>query len=202
MAGKNKKVKRYAEVARKTGETDIVVGISLDGSGETGINTGIPFMDHMLELFAKHGLFDLEVSAKGDIHIDYHHTIEDLGLTLGEAIKKAVADKKGIRRYGWSLLPMDEALVLTALDLSGRPYLVYDLEPPASRIKDIDTALFHEFFQALAVKSEMNLHIKLLNGKEVHHVIEAVFKGFAKSLDQATSFDERVTGIPSTKGSL
>lgn len=194
--------KREAELARKTKETDIKVKINLDGTGESSVSTGIPFMDHMLELFAKHGLFNLEVQAIGDIEIDYHHTIEDLGLTLGEAIFKALGNKKGIKRYGSCILPMDEALALVALDLSGRPYLVYDLTPPANCVKDIDSALFHEFFQALSVKSGMNLHIQLLKGEEVHHVFEAVFKALAKALDAASSFDSRIEGVLSTKGSL
>ena len=194
--------KRIAEFARKTKETDITVKINLDGSGQSSVSTEIPFMDHMLGLFAKHGFFDLDVKAKGDIEIDYHHTMEDLGITLGEALSKALGDKKGIRRYGHAILPMDEALALTALDLSGRPYLVYDLLPPENRIKDIDTALFKEFFRALSVKSGMNLHIQLMKGEETHHVFEAVFKSFAKALEQAVSRDSRIEGVLSTKGSL
>lgn len=193
---------RKSSVTRTTRETDISVKINIDGTGESSIDTGIPFMNHMLELFAKHGFFDLQVVAKGDIEIDYHHTMEDLGLTLGDAILKAAGDKAGIRRYGTCLLPMDEALAEVTLDLSGRPYLVYDLEPPADRIKDIDTALFHEFFQALVVKAGMNLHIELRKGREVHHVFEAVFKAFAKALDLALTLDPRVKGVLSTKGTL
>ncbi|MBN2642071.1 MAG: imidazoleglycerol-phosphate dehydratase HisB [Victivallales bacterium] len=193
---------REAAVTRTTKETDIFVKINLDGSGASSIDTGVPFLDHMLELFARHGFFDLEIRAKGDIHIDYHHTMEDLGLTLGQALLEALGDKAGIRRYGSCILPMDETLALTALDLSGRPYLVYDLLPPSDRIKDIDTALFKEFFQALSVKAGMNLHIKLLAGEEVHHVFEGVFKSLAKSLDQAVSIDPRVKGVLSTKGTL
>ncbi len=196
------KTARTAEVARKTRETDISVKLNLDGTGDSSISTGIPFLDHMLELFAKHGFFDLEIKAVGDIEIDCHHTMEDLGLTLGQALLEALGDKAGIRRYGSCILPMDETLALVALDLSGRPYLVYDLIPPSDRIKDIDTALFKEFFQALSVKAGMNLHIKLLAGEEVHHVFEGVFKSMAKSLDQAVSIDPRVKGVLSTKGSL
>ena len=195
-------MKRKSEVARKTKETDIKVAIEIDGSGEASVSTGIPFLDHMLTLFAKHGLFNLEVAAEGDLEIDAHHTIEDIGLTLGEALTKALGDKKGIKRYGWTILPMDESLALVSLDLSGRPFLVYDVEPPADRIKDIDTRLFHEFFQALCVKGGVNLHIQLLKGEETHHVFEAIFKAFAKSLDQATTVDPRVSGVPSTKGML
>jgi imidazoleglycerol-phosphate dehydratase len=195
-------IKRIADNNRKTKETEIQVTINLDGSGTGNICTGIPFMNHMLELFAKHSFIDLTVTAKGDIEVDYHHTMEDLGLTIGEAIAKALGDKCGIRRYGSCLLPMDEALVQVALDLSGRPFLVYDVLPPAAMIKDLDTALFHEFFQALAVKAAMNLHIELLKGEEIHHCIEAIFKAFAKALEQAVRHDERVKGVLSTKGTL
>lgn len=194
--------KRIAEFERKTKETDISVRINIDGTGQSSISTEIPFMDHMLGLFAKHGFFDLDIKAKGDIEIDYHHTMEDLGITLGEALSKALGNKEGIRRYGHAILPMDEALALTALDLSGRPYLVYDLVPPENRIKDIDTALFKEFFRALSVKAGINLHIQLLKGEETHHVFEAVFKSFAKALEQAVSHDARIKGVLSTKGSL
>ena len=193
---------RIAEVVRTTRETDIRVRLNLDGSGVSRIDTGIPFLNHMLELFARHGFFDLDIVAKGDLEVDFHHTIEDLGLVLGEAIAHAAGDKAGIRRYGNFLLPMDETLVLIALDLSGRPCLVYDVRPPAPAVNNIDARLFHEFFQALAVKSGMNLHIKQLAGEEVHHVFEAIFKGFGKALDQACSFDPRIEGVLSTKGSL
>ncbi len=193
---------RFAAVRRTTRETDIEVKISLDGTGRGQIDTGIPFMDHMLELFARHGFFDLEVKAVGDLAVDYHHTMEDLGLVLGDALAKALGDKAGIRRYGNMILPMDETLVLVALDLSGRPCLVFDVKSPAPLVKDIDVRLFHEFFQALSVKAGMNLHVKMLAGEEVHHVYEAIFKGFAKALDQATAIDPRVVGVLSTKGSL
>tara|TARA_B100000609_G_C17194175_1_gene424225 strand:- start:691 stop:1278 length:588 start_codon:yes stop_codon:yes gene_type:complete len=193
---------RVAELRRTTKETDIFVKLNLDGSGKYDVETGIPFLDHMLELFAKHGFFDLEIKADGDIHIDYHHTMEDLGLTLGTVLSEALGDKGGIKRYGSCLLPMDEALARVALDLSGRPYLVYAVEPPADNVKNIDSRLFHEFFQALAVKSGMNLHIDLLRGAEVHHAFEAVFKAFAKALDQAVSADARIDGVLSTKGML
>lgn len=193
---------RIAELRRTTKETDIFVKLNLDGSGEYDVKTGIPFLDHMLELFAKHGFFDLEVKAEGDIHIDYHHTMEDLGLTLGMVLIEALGDKSGIKRYGSCLLPMDEALARVALDLSGRPYLVYAVEPPADNVKNIDSRLFHEFFQALTVKSGMNMHIDLLRGAEVHHAFEAVFKAFAKALDQAVSSDARINGVLSTKGML
>jgi imidazoleglycerol-phosphate dehydratase len=195
-------MERIGKTSRKTRETEISVTINLDGSGKSSIATGIPFMDHMLELFAKHGFFDLEIAAKGDVEVDYHHTMEDLGLTIGEALSDALGDKAGIKRYGSFLLPMDEALVMVALDLSGRPCMVYDLIPPADRVKDIDARLFHEFFQALSVKSGMNLHIQMLKGEEVHHVFEAVFKGFAKALDMAVASEPRLDGVMSTKGSL
>lgn len=193
---------RNATVSRKTKETDISVTINLDGVGESKISTCIPFLDHMLELFTKHGLFDLEIQASGDTEIDCHHTVEDIGIVLGEALGKALGKREGIKRYGWCLLPMDETLAMVALDLSGRPYLVYDLVPPAAYIKDMDTRLFHEFFQAVSVKAGMNLHIQLMKGEEVHHTFEAVFKAFAKSLDQATIIDERISGVLSTKGVL
>jgi imidazoleglycerol-phosphate dehydratase len=193
---------RIAEIHRTTGETDIRMRLNLDGSGKASVNTGIPFLDHMLNLFARHGFFDLDIEAKGDIEVDYHHTMEDLGLVLGEAIAKAAGDKAGIRRYGNFLLPMDETLALIALDLSGRPCLVFDVQPPAPMIKDLDVRLFHEFFQALAVKSGMNLHVKQMVSGEVHHLYEAIFKGFAKALDQALSVDPRIQGVLSTKGSL
>lgn len=193
---------RFGEVVRLTKETDIKMQIELDGEGVAEVSTGIPFMDHMLILFAKHGNFNLTVHAKGDLEIDCHHTMEDLGLALGEALATAFGDKKGIRRYGNFILPMDESLVLVALDLSGRPYLVYDLVPPAPNIKDIDTALFKEFFIALCNKAGINMHIRLLKSGEVHHVFEAVFKGFARALSEAVTLDPRVKGVPSTKGIL
>ncbi len=193
---------RSATIKRITRETSIEVKLTLDGTGNAKVDTGIPFMDHMLELFAKHGFFDLEVQAKGDLKVDFHHTMEDLGLVLGEAISKAVGDKVGIRRYGNMTLPMDETLVLVALDLSGRPSLFYNVTSPTPRIMDIDVRLFQEFFHALAVKSGMNLHLRLIAGEEVHHVHEAIFKAFAKALDQAVAIDPRIKGVMSTKGSL
>ncbi|MCI5779366.1 MAG: imidazoleglycerol-phosphate dehydratase HisB [Lentisphaeria bacterium] len=193
---------RSAQVSRKTAETEIRCAIDLDGSGRSEIYTGIPFLDHMLTLFARHGFFDLEVAAKGDLEVDCHHTMEDLGLVLGEAFAKAAGDKAGIRRYGNFLLPMDETLVMIALDLSGRPGLYYDVTPPAPTLNGIDTRLFHEFFQAFCVKSGLNLHIRMIAACETHHLFEAVFKGLAKALDQATTVDPRVRGVLSTKGSL
>ena len=194
---------RIGRVERTTRETSISFELDLDGGGNSRIKCPIGFMGHMLELFAKHGHFNLECDIEGDIEVDYHHTMEDLGLVFGEAIAKAAGDKKGIRRYGSFILPMDEALVLVALDLSGRPYLVYDVAPPATNLKDIDAQLFHEFFQALVVKAGMNLHIKMLSGAEIHHLFEAIFKAFAKALDEATGFDPRIAGkVLSTKGCL
>ena len=193
---------RKSEVTRTTRETDITVAFELDGEGKSSVDTGIPFMNHMLELFAKHGFFNLEVRAKGDIEVDYHHTMEDLGLVLGQTLAEALGDKAGIRRYGSCILPMDETLALVALDLSGRPCLVWDVEFPAQMIRDLDVRLFCEFFQALVNRAGMNLHVKKLAGEEVHHVAEAIFKAFAKALDQAVSLDPRVKGVLSTKGSL
>lgn len=193
---------RCAEIKRTTGETDIFIRLDLDGKGEGKISSGIPFLDHMLTLFARHGFFDLEVRASGDLEVDYHHTMEDLGIVLGQAIAAAAGDKQGIRRYGSFLLTMDETLVLVALDLSGRAGLYYDVRPPASQVKDIDARLFYEFFQALCSRCGLNMHIRMICAKEIHHLFEAMFKGFAKALDQATSFDPRIEGVLSTKGSL
>ena len=193
---------RIGKISRVTGETDITISINLDGEGKSNISTGIPFMDHMLNLFAKHGFFDLEINAKGDLEVDYHHTMEDLGLAMGEAFAQAVGDKAGIRRYGNFLLPMDETLVLVALDISGRPGLYYDVTPPAPYVKDIDARLFHEFFQGFCVKCGLNLHFKMLASAETHHLFEAMFKGLAKALDEATGYDPRVKGVLSTKGVL
>ena len=192
--------KRLAEVKRTTAETEISVKIDIDGSGKSTVDTGIPFMDHMLTLFARHGFFDLEITARGDIEVDCHHTLEDLGIVLGDAIAKALGDKAGIRRYGSMILPMDETLVLVALDLSGRPGLYYDVHPVSELVAGFDARLFHEFFQALCARCGMNLHIRQLASGENHHLFEAAFKGFAKALDAATSYDPRVSGPLSTKG--
>ena len=193
---------RTGEINRNTTETSIYVKWNLDGTGKGEISTGIPFMDHMLTLFARHGGFDLTVQAQGDLEVDCHHTMEDLGLTMGHALTQALGMKEGIRRYGSFLLPMDETLALVSLDLSGRPFLVYDVEPPAEYIRDLDTALFKEFFTALTVKGGVTLHIRMLSAGEVHHVFEAIFKGFARALSEAVSIDARVHGVPSTKGVL
>ena len=194
---------RCGNIHRVTGETDIRCEINLDGSGVRKISTPIPFVNHMLDLFAKHGFFDLTVEAKGDVEVDYHHTMEDLGLTLGEALTAALWDKQQIRRYGSCLLPMDEALAQVLLDLSGRPYLVFDMSKmPNSQVGDIDVRLFYEFFYALNVKGGMNLNINVLAGAEIHHVIEGIFKAFARALSQAVEKDARIYGVMSTKGSL
>ncbi len=193
---------RKACVERKTGETDIKIELNLDGTGKADIHTGIGFFDHMLNSFARHGLFDLAVEVKGDLEVDSHHTIEDTGIVLGKAIKEAVGDKKGIRRFGECILPMDETLVLCALDLSGRPYLRYDLELTVPKVGEFDTEMVHEFFYAVSYASEMNLHLKMLDGVNNHHIIEAAFKSFAKALDRALEYDPRIVDVLSTKGKL
>ena len=194
---------RTAEVKRKTSETDILISIDLDGDGtKRDIDTGIGFFDHMLDAFARHGFFDLKVRVKGDLHVDDHHSVEDTGIVLGETIAKALSDKKGIRRYGSSILPMDEALALCAVDLSGRPYFVMDADFKSPMVGDFDTSLVREFFYALAANAKMNLHLRILSGGNTHHEIEALFKAFAKALDEAVSFDPRVTEVLSTKGTI
>ena len=193
---------RTADYVRKTKETDISLHLNLDGTGSSSIHTGIGFFDHMLDGFARHGLFDLKVNVAGDLAVDCHHTIEDTGIVLGNAIKKAIGDKKGIKRYGSCILPMDETLVLCAVDLSGRPYLVFDGEFTTDRVGYMDTEMVKEFLYAISYTAGMNLHIRVLSGGNNHHMIEAMFKAFAKALDQATVIDPRITDILSTKGSL
>lgn len=194
---------RIAVVNRKTAETDIEMELNLDGSGVTSIDTGIGFFDHMLNSLAKHGFFDLKLKVKGDLFVDCHHTIEDTGIVLGQAILKALGDKKGIKRFGSFMLPMDETLVLSAVDLSGRPYLVYDLDLTTDRVGYMDTEMVKEFFYAVSYSAGMNLHVKQMYGSNNHHIIEAAFKAFARALDEATSLDDRLSGkIMSTKGSL
>lgn len=193
---------RKSKVTRKTAETEIELEIDLDGSGKAEVDTGIGFFDHMLISFAKHGLFDLKVTVNGDLHVDSHHTIEDTGIVLGEAIKKALGDKCGIRRFGNFMLPMDETLVICAIDLSGRPYLVFDGTFNTERVGYFDTEMVKEFFYAVSYSAGMNLHIKEMYGENAHHIIEAMFKAFARALDEAVSYDERVHGLPSTKGAL
>lgn len=193
---------REGIVERITKETTISCSFSLDGSGKADIKTGIGFFDHMLNGFSRHGLFDMEVTAQGDLYVDDHHTIEDTGIVLGEAIKKALGDKKGIKRYGSMILPMDDALVLCAIDLSGRPYFVYDVKLPSDSIGEMDSSMVKEFFYAISYSTGMNLHIKLIHGENTHHIVEAIFKAFAKALDEATTMDNRITDVLSTKGSL
>lgn len=194
---------RIGSVSRKTKETDIELSLNLDGSGIANVDTGIGFFDHMLISFAKHGFFDLDCKVTGDLFVDSHHTIEDTGIVLGQAIAKAVGDKQGIRRFGSFLLPMDEALVLSSLDLSGRPYLVYDLDLTTAQVGYMDTEMVKEFFYAVSYSAAMNLHIKQISGANNHHIIEAAFKAFAKALDEATQYDSRLSGqVLSTKGSL
>lgn len=194
--------RRIAEYTRKTKETDIYLSFDLDGRGEAKVDTGIGFFDHMLDGFARHGLFDLNVKVTGDLVVDCHHTIEDTGIVLGNAIKKAVGDKKGIKRFGSCMLPMDETLVLCAVDLSGRPYLSFDAEFTTDRVGYMDTEMVKEFFYAISYSAGMNLHLKVITGGNNHHMIEAMFKAFAKALDEATIIDPRITDILSTKGSL
>lgn len=193
---------RKAEVSRKTSETEIKICICLDGTGKCEADTGIGFFDHMLNSFARHGLFDLYVRVRGDLEVDSHHTIEDTGIVLGEAIKKALGDKKGIRRFGYFILPMDETLVLASLDLSGRPYLNFQVPLTVERVGTMDTEMVREFFYAISYSCGMNLHLKLMDGTNNHHIIEAAFKAFAKALDEAVSYDARITDVLSTKGSL
>jgi len=193
---------RSTTVNRKTKETDIQVILNIDGTGNADIDTGIGFFDHMLEGFSKHGFFDLKCKIEGDLRVDGHHTIEDAGIVLGNAIKEALGDKKGIRRYGYFILPMDECLCLASVDLCGRPYLQFDCDFTTPKVGDMDTELAREFFYAVSYSAGMNLHIKMLTPGNNHHMMEAMFKAFAKALDMATGFDERVTDVLSTKGSL
>ena len=193
---------RSAEVSRKTKETDIAVKLELDGSGQADIDTGMPFFSHMLDSFTRHGLFNIKVKAQGDIEVDYHHTVEDVGLTLGQAFKDALGDKHGIRRFGEASCPLDETLARVVVDLSGRPYLSYNVKIRPGRVGNFDTDLPHEFYAAFANQLGMNLHIDVLRGENPHHIIEACFKAFARAMDLATQIDPRVQGVPSTKGSL
>ena len=193
---------RSAKVVRKTKETYISAQLDLGGDGTYRVSTGIPFFNHMLELLAKHALFNLTLKAKGDLKVDYHHTVEDVGLVLGDALNKALGDRKGILRYGWAVVPMDESLSRVALDLGGRPYLVYEVETKKKRIRDFDLGLLEEFFRAFTVQARMNLHIKLMYGQEPHHAYESVFKAVAKALSIACSKDSRVKGVLSSKGRI
>ena len=193
---------RTATVARNTKETKITVSLNIDGTGKSKINTCIGFFDHMLEGFAKHGLFDLEVNVEGDLNVDGHHTVEDTGIVLGQAIMQAIGDKKGIKRYGNMILPMDESLVLSAIDLCGRPYFVMDAEFSSPMVGNFDTQLVRDFFYAVSYSAMMNIHLRVITGINDHHKIEAMFKAFAKSLDEATTIDPRITDVLSTKGAL
>lgn len=193
---------RVAEINRKTKETNITVSLNLDGTGKSEIFTGIGFFNHMLEGFSRHGFFDLTCRVEGDLHVDGHHTVEDTGIVLGQAIARALGNKKGICRYGSFILPMDDALALCAVDLCGRPYLGFDCVFPVAQVGELDTQLVREFFYAVSYSAGMNLHIRMLDGINAHHMIEAMFKAFAKALDQAVGFDPRISDVLSTKGSL
>jgi imidazoleglycerol-phosphate dehydratase len=193
---------RFSTVNRKTNETDIHLDFSLDGKGSSQIETGIGFFNHMLDSFVRHGFFDMKLTTKGDLYVDSHHTVEDTGIVLGQAIKNALGDKKGIRRYGSFMLPMDETLICCAIDLSGRPYLSYDLRFDTDKIGYLDTELIKEFFYAISYSAGMNLHIKMLSGENNHHIAEAAFKAFAKALDEASGFDTRIQDVLSTKGTI
>jgi len=193
---------RIATIQRDTKETNICLTFNIDGNGTCNVDSGIPFFDHMLNGFARHGLFDLDAKIRGDVEVDSHHTIEDTGIVLGEAIKKAVGDKEGILRFGHAILPMDDALILCAVDLSGRPYLESDIQFTTDRIGDMDTEMVREFFYAVSYSAGMNLHFRQLSGQNNHHIAECAFKAFARALDTATTTDDRILGVLSTKGTL
>jgi len=193
---------RRATVSRTTRETDITLDLDVDGSGEARVDTGIRFLDHMLDTFARHGLFDLRVKARGDLEVDQHHTVEDVGLVLGEAFRNALGDKTGLARFGDASCPLDEALVTTVVDIGGRPFLVYDVELRQARVGTFDAELVHDFLLALCNQLGMNLHMTMVRGRNTHHVVEAGFKSLARAMDQATRIDPRVKGVPSTKGTL
>jgi imidazoleglycerol-phosphate dehydratase len=202
MSDRGEVMARIGEISRATGETDISVVIGLDGSGSTDVETGVPFFDHMLEAFGRHGQFDLTVRAKGDLEVDAHHTVEDVGIVMGQALATAVADKAGITRFGSATVPMDEALVLAAVDISGRGQLHYAVSLPIEMIGTFDTTLAKEFLVALATNAGMTLHVRSLSGENSHHIIEAAFKAVARALRDAVALDSRVVGVPSTKGTL
>ncbi|MCM3491199.1 imidazoleglycerol-phosphate dehydratase HisB [Alkalihalophilus marmarensis] len=193
---------RTARLERQTGETNIVLDFTIDGEGVSELETGVPFLTHMLDLFTKHGHFNLTVDAKGDIEVDDHHTTEDIGICLGTALKEALGDKKGIKRYGSAFVPMDETLAQVVVDLSNRPHLEFRAEFPSQKVGTFDTELVHEFLWKLALEARMNLHVIVHYGQNTHHIIEAIFKALARALDEATTIDERVKGVPSTKGML
>jgi imidazoleglycerol-phosphate dehydratase len=193
---------RVATVVRRTKETDITVTLAIDGRGTYAIDTGVPFLNHMLEIFARHGFFDLTVRASGDVEVDDHHTVEDVGLAIGQAFRDALGDKAGIRRFGEASCPLDEALVNTVVDLSGRPYLAYGVKTKQAKIGPFDVELIHDFLLAFSNQALMNLHVRMLSGRNPHHVVEATFKSFARAMDLATQREARVTGVLSTKGTL
>ncbi len=193
---------REARIARKTNETNIDLTLAIDGEGQAELETGVPFLDHMLDLFTKHGQFNLNLDAKGDVEIDDHHTTEDIGICLGQALKEALGDKKGIKRYGNAFVPMDDALAQVVVDLSNRPHFEIRGDIPASRVGTFDTELVHEFLWKFALEARMNLHVIIHYGRNTHHIIEAVFKAMARALDEATTVDPRIKGVPSTKGML
>jgi len=193
---------RFAEVLRRTNETEIALSLNLDGRGRYEVETGIPFLNHMLELFARHGFFDLTVRASGDLDVDYHHTVEDVGLTLGQALRDALGEKSGIRRFGEATVPLDEALVTTVVDLSGRPFFVYDVKIEQAKIGAFDVELIHDFLLAMTNQAAMNLHVRMASGRNPHHIVEASFKSLARALDLATQRDPRLAGVLSTKGIL
>lgn len=193
---------RKARCQRKTRETDIQVVLDLDGTGKTSISTGIGFLDHMLELLGRHALVDLEVEAKGDTHVDYHHTVEDIGLVLGQALDRALGSRRGISRYGWSIVPMDEALAWAAVDLGGRPYLVFQTVTRRRKIMDFDLSLLRDMLRAMTTEGKFNLHIRQMYGSDPHHAYESIFKAFARALRMAVAIDHREEGIPSTKGRI
>jgi imidazoleglycerol-phosphate dehydratase len=193
---------RSAEVVRKTNETNIALNLNVDGEGDSSVETGVPFMSHMLDLFTKHGQFDVTIDAKGDTEVDDHHTTEDIGICLGQALVKALGDKKGIKRYGSAFVPMDEALAQVVVDLSNRPHLEFRAELPSQKVGTFDTELVHEFLWKFALEARMNLHVIVHYGHNTHHIIEAIFKALGRALDDATTIDPRVKGIPSTKGML
>lgn len=195
-------MKREGEIYRKTGETEIKLNYEIDGEGRSSLHTGVPFMNHMLDLFAKHGHFNLEIEANGDTDVDDHHTTEDIGICLGQAIVQALGDKKGIKRYGNAFVPMDETLAQVVIDLSNRPHLEFRAELPAQKVGTFDTELVHEFLWKLALEARMNLHVIVHYGQNTHHIIEAIFKALARALDEATTIDSRVKGVPSSKGML
>lgn len=193
---------RFAELERKTRETSVAVALHLDGSGRSEIRTGVPFLDHMLESFARHGFFDLKVEATGDLHIDDHHTVEDVGIVLGRAFKQALGDRGGIRRFGEATVPLDEALCTAVIDLSGRCYLAYNIKIQEERVGAFQTILVHDFMKAFSDEAGMNLHLNLSSGRNPHHIIEATFKALARAMDQATAVEARLSGVLSTKGTL